>query len=106
MSICQQPGLGLRWTISNLPGGISDRLTVDISSLQAGAVLNFRNDPYGFEIHILSSSSASTSVLSELRVTAVRELNGVTVECFGLNGTFVSTIQISSACESMNAYLQ
>ena len=59
----------------------------------------FQNDPgFGFEIHVLSSSSAS-SVISELRVTAVRQLNGVTVECEGGGGRYMSTFQIASVGE-------
>ena len=91
--VCQQTGSTSRWTV-DLPGGISNQLSNSASSSQAGTVLTFANDPYGFEIHVLSSSSSS-SVISELRVTAVRELNGVTVECVA-SGRFMSTIQISS----------
>ena len=71
-------------------------LTKTASSSQEGAVLSFANDPgLGFQIHIFSSSSSS-SVISELCVTAVRQLNGVTVECLGGSGNFMSTIQIAS----------
>ena len=98
MFVCQQPGSSSRWTV-DLPGGISNELSNSASSSQAGMVLSFPNDPFGFEVHVLSSSSAS-SVISELRVTAVRQLNGVTVECLGSNGRFTSTIQIASVGES------
>ena len=97
MFVCQQTGSSSRWTV-NLPGGISNELINSASSSQAGSVLTFTNDPYGFEIHVLSSSSAS-SVISELHVTAVRLLNGVTVECAGGSGYYTSTIQISSVGE-------
>ena len=94
--VCQEAGSSLRWTV-NLPGGSS--IVNSASSAQAGTVLTFSNDPgFGFEIHVLSSSSAS-SVISELRVTAVRQLNGVTVECVGPSGRFMSTIQIASVGE-------
>ena len=97
--VCQQSGSTSRWTV-DLPGEISNELSISASSSQAGTVLIFVNDPgFGFEIHILSSSSAS-SVISELRVTAVRQLNGATVECAGASGSFMSTIQIASVGES------
>ena len=90
--VCQQTSSTLRWTV-DLPGGVSNELVSSASSSQAGTVLIFSNDPYGFEIHVLSSSSVS-SVISELRVTAVRQLNGATVECAGPSGTFSSTIDV------------
>ena len=98
--ICQETRSNLRWTV-NLPEGSSiNRLTVDVSSSQAGSVLNFVNeDPFGFEIHVLSSSS--DSVKSELRVTAVRGLNGATVKCVGPGRYPSSTIHISSVGESV-----
>ena len=96
--VCQQTGSTLRWTV-DLPGGISNELVNTASSSQAGIVSMFTNDPYGFEIHVLSSSSSS-SVISELHVTAVRQLNGVTVECEGGIGRYMSTIQIASVGES------
>ena len=97
---CQQTGSFIRWTVGNLPRGINTELTRSASSSQVGIVLTFTDDPgFGFEIHVLSSSSSS-SVLSELRVTAVRELNGVTVECLGNSGSFPSTIEIASVGES------
>ena len=89
---CQQISTTSRWTV-NLP---TVTLTNIASSSQEGAVLSFANDPgFGFQIHIFSSSSSS-SVISELHVTAVRQLNGVTVECLGVIGSFMSTIQIAS----------
>ena len=103
MFVCQQTGSTSRWTV-NLPGGIINELSNSASSSQAGTVLTFVNDPYGFEIHVLSSSSGS-SVISELRVTAVRQLNGVTVECAGANGSYMSTIQIVSVGESVFSQL-
>ena len=103
MFICQQPGSTSRWTV-DLPGGVSNELVNSASSSQAGRVSTFTNDPYGFEIHVLSSSSGS-SVISELRVSAVRQLNGVTVECVGPSGSFMSTIQIVSIGESVFSQL-
>ena len=92
---CQQSGSISRWTV-NLPGGTSARLTNSAISSQAGTVLTFVDDPgFGFEIHVLSSSS-STNVISELLVTALSQLNGVTVECIGISGIFMSTIHIAS----------
>ena len=96
--VCQQNGSALTWTV-DLPGGISNELSNSASSSQAGTVLTFADDPgFGFEILVLSSSSAS-SVISELRVTAVRQLNGVTLECLGVSGSYMSTIQIASVGE-------
>ena len=90
---CQQISATSRWTINLSNITISNSATFS----QAGTMSNFIDDPgYGFEIHILSSSSSS-SVISELRVTAVRQLNGVTVECLGVSGNFISTIQIASS---------
>ena len=92
---CQQNGTTSRWTV-NLP---MITLANTASSSQAGAVSTFAYDlGFGFEIHILASSS-SNSVISELRVTAVRQLNGVTVECLGISGRFMSTIEIASVGE-------
>ena len=101
MFVCQQTGSTLRWTV-NLPDS-EVMITQSVLSSQAGSALTFTNDPgFGFEIHILSSSSAS-NVISELRVTAVRQLNGATVECRGNMGTYLSTIQIASVGESAYA---
>ena len=91
--VCQQIGSTLRWTV-DLPGGVSNQLSTSAVSSQSGTVWTIPNDPgFGFEIHILSSSSAS-SVITELRVTAVRELNGVTVECLGGTGLFTSIVLV------------
>ena len=91
---CQRSGSGTRWEV--LPNGVY--LYRIVYSSEVGRVLTFANHPdyYGFEIHILSSSSSS-SITTELRVTAVRELNGVTVRCKGNhNENSISTIQIIS----------
>ena len=88
--VCQQTGPTLTWRV-DLPGGSS--IERSVLSPEVGTVVTFVNDPgLGFEIHILSPSSAG--IISELRVTAVRQLNGVTVECRGASGSFMSTIAI------------
>ena len=57
-----------------------------------------------FEIHVLSSSS-STRVLSELRVTAIEEFNGSTVRCTGSReDSVMSTIQIFPIGEFVFGY--
>ena len=96
MFVCNQTGSALRWTV-DLPGGSSIVRTV-LSSEAVGTVSTISTDlGVEFDIYLLSSSSAS--IISELRVTAVRQLNGVTVECVGLSGSFMSTIQIASVGE-------
>ena len=94
--VCQQTGSTslLTWRV-DLPGGTTIERTV--LSPQVGTNLTFVNDGFGFETHILSSSSAG--IISELRVTAVRQLNGATVVCRGGSGSFLSTIQIASVGE-------
>ena len=81
--VCQQTFF-TRWTVF-LPGGTTYELTNAILPSQAETVLVFQDDPFGFEIHVLSSSS-NTTTFSELRVTAVSQLNGSTVECNGGSG--------------------
>lgn len=61
-------------------------------------ILTFIEDPgFGFEIYV-SDQNSGRSDISELRVTAVEQLNGVTVECRAqaINSVFTSTIQIAS----------
>jgi hypothetical protein len=92
---CQQSGAIARWTIT-LP---SVTLKNTAQSSQTG-LLNFTTpaDPgFNFEIHIVSFSS--NILTTELQVTAVRELDGVTVECDGSSGFFMSTIQVASVGE-------
>ena len=63
-----------------------------------GSVITFGADRgFGFELHIVSFSSGILT--TELQVTAVRELNGVTVECTGFNGTLPSNIRVASVGE-------
>ena len=65
-----------------------------------GSVITFGADRgFDFELHIVSFSSGILT--TELQVTAVRELNGVTVECIGSSGRFISTIQAASVGEFM-----
>ena len=88
---CQQPGVVALWMI-NLPSGTLQNTAL---SSQIGSVLTFVNDPgFNFELHVVSINS-SNILTTELRVIAVRELNGVAVECDG-STIFVSTIQIAS----------
>ena len=62
----------IRWVV-DLPGGSSNDLTVEVSFSQTGRVPPPTINPFGFEFYASPLSSAS-SVISELRVTAVREL--------------------------------
>jgi hypothetical protein len=59
--------------------------------------VKFTADPgFNFEIHVLSNSSSSM-IITELQVTAVRALNGITVECSGPDiSAIMSTIQVAS----------
>ena len=92
MFTCEQSGFATRWNIK-LPNITINNIVLYSSD---GIMTNFTDDPgFGFEIHVLRSSSSS-SVNSELRVTTVMELNGVTVECTGCSGTFMSPIQIAA----------
>ena len=91
---CQQTSVVSRWII-NLPSRI---LQATVRSSQVGSKVTIVNDPgFHFEIHIVSTSSNST--ISELQVTAVRQLNGVTVECSGVSGNYMSTIEVASVGE-------
>ena len=89
---CQQTGFS-SWTI-HLPsrGQITRTIT------QQDTEVTFQGDPgFGFTILIIPSSSG---IHSELHVTAVRQLNGVLVECTGGRGLMSYTIQISSEGQS------
>ena len=67
-------------------------------STQVGSVITFGVDRgFNFELHIVSFSSGILT--TELQVTAVRELDGVTVVCNGPSGIFRSTIQVASVGE-------
>jgi hypothetical protein len=94
--ICQQPGTIAEWMIT-LPSGTIQTV---VESSQYGSILtiNVTADPgFDFEIHIVSISS--NSLTTELQVTAVRELNGVAVQCAGPSGAFPSIIQVASVGE-------
>ena len=90
---CQQTGFLSRWTI-NLP---SVMLQNSALTSQRGSIVTFSNDPFDFEIHVVSNSS--NSIISELQVTAVRQLNGVTVECDGASKHYMSTIEVAPVGE-------
>ena len=92
---CQQSGALARWTIT-LPSAGTLRNTAQ--SPQYGSVLIFMNDPgFNFEIHIIAFHG-TINITTELRITAVRELNGTTMECTG-SRICVSTIQVASVGE-------
>ena len=91
---CQQSGVVARWRIS-LPSGALENTAL---SSQIGSVLTFLNDPgFNFELHVVSFNS--NILTTELRVTAVRQLNGVTVQCGGSGDSIESTIQVASVGE-------
>ena len=55
---------------------------------------SFQEDPgFGFQLQI--SSITPKNITTELQVTAVRQLNNVSVECAGSSGTFVSVILVA-----------
>ena len=91
---CQQTSIVSRWVI-NLPSGM---LQTSVRSSQVGSKVTIVNDPgFHFEIHVVSNSS--NSIISELQVTAVRQLNGVTVECDADHERYTSTIEVASVGE-------
>ena len=95
---CRQTASLTRWNI-NLQSGT---LQTSVRGSQVGSIVTFVNDPgFHFEIHIVSNSS--NSMTSELQVTAVRELNGVPVECSGISGNSMSTIQVASVGELLKS---
>ena len=89
---CQQIG-ATQWTVDLQPA-----LFQSAQTTQVGSLITFGVDRgFNFELHIVSFSSGILT--TELRVTAVRELNGVTVECTGASGRRMSTIQVASVGE-------
>ena len=93
---CQLPGSLIRWTITLSSSTIDN--SVQSPQNGPGSILRFPEDPgFNFEIHVISSGS--DGITTELQVTAVRELNGVMVECAGLTTRFTSTISIASISE-------
>ena len=93
--VCQQSSSPTKWIVN-----LNDerRLETSAASIQAGIVLPLLNDPgFGFEIRVLNASKNGSGVFTELRVTAVRELDGVTVNCqFGGSENYMSTIRVVS----------
>ena len=95
---CQQPGTFIQWSIYLQP----TQLRQTAQSTQVGSVITFGVDRgFDFELHIVSFSS--NILTTELQVTAVRELNGVTVDCIGVSGTSMFTIQVASVGELIAA---
>ena len=92
--VCNQ-SLYLRWTV-NLPGMMP--LTAETPA-KVGTVGTFQNDP-GLGFEIFTTSNVMASITSELRVTAARKLDGVTVECEGFSEMFMSMIQVALVGES------
>ena len=98
---CNQTSFIVRWII-DFPSGTVPQ-TRDARSEQVGSVFPFRdNDPFHFEIHVLSYNS--NTLITELQVTAVNQLNGITVTCEGPDPSsdFTSpSVQIASVGESI-----
>ena len=82
---------------------MSEQLTIEnsVRRSQYGSPVDLAGDPgFNFEIHVVSNINSSTnSTTTELQVTAVRELDGVTVECTiaGTGSPIRSTIQVASS---------
>ena len=94
---CQQSGFATTWTINLQPPLHQNVRLSPLASV--GSVISFGADS-GFNFEVQIESNSSGIITTELRVTAVRELNGVRVECTGgINGTFPSTIQVASVGE-------
>ena len=96
---CQQSAL-TNWIV-RLP-----RQTLQQNGIQNnpnGSVLTFEGEtnPFNFEVHLVSSTSNGSHVIviTELQVIAVRELDGVTVECVGGSGSLMSDIEVASVGE-------
>ena len=90
---CQESGPSTVWSINLQP-----RLDHFARSTQVGSVIPF-GDHFGFnfELHVVSFNSSIDILTTELQVTAVRELNGIIVECAGAS----ITIQVASVGELM-----
>ena len=71
-----------------------------VSVQQSSRITTFRNDEFGFTIHLLSTSNDSDIIRTELHVTAVRQLHDTRVLCQGANGTFNYTIRVASVGKS------
>ena len=82
----------------HLPSGAPPE-QIPVQGSRVGSVIRVADESgFHIEIHIISNSS--NTLTSELQVIAVRQLNGVTVECDGPSGNFMSTIQVASIGES------
>ena len=92
---CQQSGGLARWMIT-LPSVTLENTAR--SSHSNGSIVTFTADP-GFNFKIYIASIDSDSITTELQVTAVRRLNGVTVACAGHNTTYTGIIRIASVGE-------
>ena len=97
--VCQQTASPSIWIVN-----LNDErwLRIPVAASQHGMVLSLSNesDPgFGFEIRVLNASQ--NIFFTELRVTAVRELDGVTVECQLGNSVYMSTIRVASFSEYM-----
>ena len=98
---CNQTNSLVRWIV-DFPSGTVPQ-TSDARSTQVGSVFPFHdNDPFRFEIHVLSNNL--NTLTTELQVTAVNQLNGITVTCEGPDPSsdFTSPrVQIASVGESI-----
>ena len=98
---CLQNGTHATWTVNLISPSMM--LSGIVQGNLDGSILHFQGDPgFNFEIHIISSTS--NRLTTELRVTAVRELNGVTVQCAGASGSFVSVIRVVPVGELRQRY--
>ena len=84
---CEQATSPLRWTIKTVNRTFERGLTQD------GEMFTFMNDlSYGFMMNRTRTSSAS--IVSFLRVNAVRDLSGAQVMCSGSMGQFMTMLEI------------
>ena len=95
MFSCEVAGRTARWEVESL------MLQQSVRHDQSGTSVPLRSQhdeekDFGFVIHILPNSS-TTRLFSELRVTAVGELNGVMVKCQGskMSDIYTATIQVA-----------
>ena len=95
---CLQTGTFTRWIIK-LPSGSTIQTSTNALNSRLGSVLTFANDPFHFEVHIVSNNS--NTLTTELQVTAVRQLNGSTVTCGGYRNDYniMLAVQVVSICK-------
>ena len=92
--LCQQLSASATWIV-NIPG-----LMLRVLAPRAvGELEMFPGDP-GYAFEVTTTALGNGSIVSELRVTAVRELDGVTVNCEGFSGMYMSEIQVAAIGES------